>query len=138
MTGMRALGSRWGEEWACTSQAPPQRQQQSRQPPQQQKRQQQQQQQSNWAQRAAAAAALPQSDYRRVGKGGKPDWEPTGLEPIKRSIPRDEREIVFERAVGAQQINTTVVTSVEAFVNIALSKVALAHIRTEAIRVSVQ
>jgi len=73
-----------------------------------------------------------------VGKGGKPDWEPTGLEPIKRSIPRDKREIVFERAVGAQQINPTVVTSVEAFVNIVLSKVALAHIRTEAIRVSVQ
>ena len=59
MAGMRALGSRWEEEWACASQAPPQRQQQqSRQPPQQQQ-QQQQQQQSNWAQRAAAAAALP-------------------------------------------------------------------------------
>ena len=83
-------------------------------------------------------AALPQSDYRRVGKGGKPDWEPTGLEPIKRSIPRDGRGIVFERAVGAPQINPTVVTNAEAFVNIALSKVALAHIRTEATRVSVQ
>jgi len=42
MTGMRVLGSQWGEEWACTSQTPPQWQQQSRQPLQQQKRQQQQ------------------------------------------------------------------------------------------------
>ena len=138
MAGMRALGSRWEEEWACASQAPPQRQQQqSRQPPQQQQ-QQQQQQQSNWAQRAAAAAALPQSDYRWVGKGGKPDREPTGLEPIKGLIPHDERGIVFERVAGAPQINPVVAASAAAFVNIALSKVAPAHIQTEAFRISAQ
>jgi len=33
MAGIRALGSRWEEEWACASQAPPQWQQQSRQSP---------------------------------------------------------------------------------------------------------
>ena len=78
---------------------------------------------------------LPQSDYRRVDKGGKPDREPTGLEPIKGSIPYDERGIVFEPAAGALQINPAVATSAAAFVNIALSKVAPAHIRTEAFRI---
>jgi len=137
MAGMRVLGSRWEEEWACASRAPPQRQQQSRQPLQQQK-QQQQQQQSNWVQRVAAAAALPQSDYRRMDKWGKPDREPTGLEPIKGSIPHDERGIVFERVAGAPQINPAVATSAAAFINITLTKLAPPDIRTEAFRILVQ
>jgi len=99
---------------------------------------QQQQQQGKWAQRAAVAAALPQSDFKQVGRNGKPEREPTGLEPIKGSIPRDERGIVFERAAGASQINPAVATSAVAFVNIAFSKVAPAHVRTEAFRISVQ
>ena len=73
-----------------------------------------------------------------MDKGGKPDREPTGLEPIKGSIPYDERGIVFERAAGAPQINPAVATSAAAFANITLSKVAPAHIRTEAFRISVQ
>jgi len=165
MAGMRALGSQWEEDWACGHAASPQQQcqqqqrQHQQQPrlsegqqqqrPQQQQQQhqqkqasprppQQRQQQSNWAQRAAAAAALPRSDFKRVGRNGKPEREPTGLEPIKGSIPRDERGIVFERAAGAPQINPAVAASAAAFVNIALSKVAPAHVRTEAFRISVQ
>jgi len=46
--------------------------------------------------------------------------------------------MVFERAAGAPHINLAVVASAAAFVNIALSKVALAHVRTEAFRISVQ
>ena len=60
------------------------------------------------------------------------------MEPIKHSIPRDERGIVFERATGAPQIDTVVAASAAAFVNIALSRVAPAHVRTEAFRISVQ
>jgi len=99
-----------------------------------------QQQQGNWAQRAAAAAALPQTgaDYSRAGRNGKPERTPTGLEPIKGSIPRDERGIVFERASGAPQINLAVAVSAAAHVNVALSKVAPPHVRTEAFRISVQ
>ena len=131
MAGMQALGSQWEEDWARGHAASPQqqRQQQQRrqqqqprlpewqqqQRPQHQQQQhqqkqaspwapQQQQQQGNWAQRAAVAAALPQLDFKRVGRNGKPEREPTGLEPIKGSIPRDERGIVFERAAGAPQI----------------------------------
>ena len=163
MVGMRALVSQWEEDWnrgqtaarqqQSRQQHQPHRpggqQQQQQQRPQQQQQQhqqkqaplrapQQRQQQSSWAQRAAAVAALPQTDFRRVGKNGKPEREPTGLEPIKGSIPRDERGIVFERAGGAPQINPAVAASAAAFVNIALSKVAPAHIRTEAFRISVQ
>ena len=53
------------------------------------------QQQDNWAQRVAAAAALPQEDYRRVGRNDKAAHEPSGLEPIKDSIPCNERGIVL-------------------------------------------
>jgi len=138
MVGMRAVESRWEEEWARALTIPLQpwhQRQQQVQPraPQQQ----QQQQQSNWAQRAAVAAALPQSDYKRVGRNGKPEREPSGLEPIKGSIPRDEQGIVFEWAVGALHINPAVAASAAAFVNITLSKVAPAHVRTEAFRISV-
>ena len=139
MAGMRALESRWEEEWARALTIPPQpRHQRQQQVQPRVPQQQQQQQQSNWAQRAAAAAALPQSDYKWVGRNGKPEREPSGLEPIKGSIPRDEWGIVFERAVGASQINPTVAASAAAFVNIALSKVAPAHVRTEAFRISAQ
>ena len=88
--GMRALGDQWEEERAraqVTRQTPQPRQQQQRhqqQPVQprvwqlQQRQQQevtprgpQQPQQANWAQRVAAEAALPQSDYRHVGRNGK-------------------------------------------------------------------
>jgi len=72
-------------------------------PQQQQGRQQQaqptvppkRQQQDNWAQRVAAAAALPQEDYRRVGRNDKAAHEPSRLEPIKDSIPCNERGIVL-------------------------------------------
>jgi len=60
------------------------------------------------------------------------------LEQIKHSIPRDERGIVFERMVGAAQINPAVAVSAAAFVNVALSKVAPAHVRTESFKISVQ
>jgi len=128
MAGIRALESWWEEEWAYALTI-------SLQPWHQQ--QQQQQQQSNWAQQAAAAAALPQSDYKRVGRNGKPEWEPSGLEPIKGSIPRDERGIVFQWVVDVSQINPAVAASAAAFANIALSKVASAHVRTEAFRILV-
>jgi len=84
-------------------------------------------QQGNWAQRAAAAAALPQTEgggFNRVGRGGKVAKEPTGLEWTTRSIPWDERAILFERSAGAPQIDAVVAVSAAAQVNIALSKVA--------------
>jgi len=83
-------------------------------------------------------AALPQLDFKQVGWNGKPEWEPTGLEPIKGSILRDECGIVFERAAGALQINPAVAASAAAFVNIVLSKVAPAHVQTEPFRILVQ
>ena len=131
MAGMWVLGSQWEKVWARGHMASPQQQcqqqqcQQQQQPrlpgwqqqqrSQHQQRQHQQkqaslrallqgQQQGNCTQRAAAAAALPQVDFKRVSRSEKPEWEPTGLEPIKGSIPRDERGIVFERAAGAPQI----------------------------------
>jgi hypothetical protein len=73
---------------------------------------------------------------QRVGKKGKVVKEPTGLELIKGSIPLDERRIVFERIAGAPQINPRIAGSVAGLVNVALSKVAPAHIRTEACRIS--
>jgi len=148
--GMRALGDRWEAEWARPRAAPqapqPQRQQQNQQQRQRQQSQQreeksrvpQQPQPANWAQRAAAAAALPQSDYRRAGRNGKPEREPTGLELIRGSIPRDERGIIFERTVDAPQIDPAIAASAAAFVNLALSKAAPAHVRTEGFRISVQ
>jgi hypothetical protein len=93
-------------------------------------------QQLSWAQRAAEAAALPAASMQQVGKKGKPVKAPTGLELIKGSIPVDERFIVFERAVGAPQIAVAVAANATSAVNIALSKVAPAHIRTEAFRIS--
>jgi hypothetical protein len=48
----------------------------------------------------------------------------------------DERYVVFERAAGAPQILATAAASAADFVNIALSKVAPAHVRTEAFRIS--
>lgn len=73
---------------------------------------------------AAAEAAVPHSDFKRVGRNGKPVQEPTGLETIKGSIPYDVNGIVFARAAGALQIDLAVVISAVAFINIALSKVA--------------
>jgi hypothetical protein len=93
-------------------------------------------QQSSWAQRAANVVALPETTMKRVGKNGKPVKKPTGLEPIKGSIPVDERFVVFERAAGAPQILATVAAKAAGFVNIALSKVAPEHVRTEAFRIS--
>jgi hypothetical protein len=92
--------------------------------------------QASWAQRAAEAAALPEAAMQRVGKKGKPVKEPTGLEPIKGSIPWDERRIAFERAAGAPQLSAAAATSAAGFVNVALSKVAPAHVRTEAFKIS--
>jgi predicted RNA-binding Zn-ribbon protein involved in translation (DUF1610 family) len=93
-------------------------------------------QQQSWAQRAAEAVALPETGMQRVGKKGRPVKEPTGLEPIKGSIPPDERRIVFERAAGAPQIDARIAGSVAGLVNVALSKVAPAHVRTEVCRIS--
>jgi len=64
--------------------------------------------------------------------------EPMGLELIKRSIPWDEWAILFERAVGALQIDAVVAVSTAALVNIALSKVAPPHVCTEAFKISAQ
>ena len=64
--------------------------------------------------------------------------EPTGLELIKRSIPWNEWAILFERAVGALQIDAAVAVSTAALVNIALSKVAPPHVRTESFKISAQ
>ena len=77
-------------------------------------------------------------DFKRVGRNGKPEREPTELEPIKGSIPCNEHGILFERVAGAPQINLAVAASAAVFVNIALSKVAPAHVRTEGFRISVQ
>jgi hypothetical protein len=79
---------------------------------------------------------LPDAGMQRVGKKGKPVKETTGLEPIRGSIPVDERYMVFERAAGAPQILATAAASAAGLVNIALSKVAPAHVRTEAFRIS--
>lgn len=62
----------------------------------------------------------------------------TGLEPIRKTIPWDERMILFERAVGAPQIDAAVAASAAAQVNIALSRVAPPHVRTEAFKISPQ
>ena len=43
---------------------------------------------------------------------------------------------MFERAAGAQQISPAVATSAASFINIALSKVAPPHVRTEAFKIS--
>jgi hypothetical protein len=72
----------------------------------------------------------------QVGKKGNPVKEPTGLERISGSIPVDEHWIAFERTVGTPQISAIVAASATGFVNIALSKVAPAHVRTEAFRIS--
>jgi len=144
LAGMRAVEDVWEREWGrCAARATQLTQRQHQvQGQQQQDRPRQQQQQpqqvGNWAQRAAAAAALPQTngEYRRVGRNGKAACEATGLEPIKKTIPWDERAIAFERAAGAPQINQAVATSAAALVNIALSKVAPAHVRTEAFKIS--
>ena len=73
-----------------------------------------------------------------MGCKGKEEHAPTGLKQLKHSIPCDKRGIVFERATGAPQIDLAVVASAAAHVNIALSKVAPAYVRTEAFRISVQ
>ena len=66
---------------------PPQRAPQQAAKPAALQQAQRQQQTSSWAQRAAAAAALPQRDSKRIGRNGKVERDPTGLEPIKRSLP---------------------------------------------------
>ena len=83
-------------------------------------------------------AALPEEDIKRVGRKGKAECEPTGLEPLKHSIPCDEYGIVFERANGVPQIDPAVAASIAAHVNIVLSKMARTHVWTEAFRVLVQ
>jgi len=89
-------------------------------------------------QRKAAAAALPQQDYKRVGRNGNPKKEPTVLEMVKSSLPWDDRSIVFERAAGALLIAPAVAVEVVAHVNITLSKVARPHVRTVIFKISPQ
>jgi len=114
--GMRALENRWEDCWDRTigqSEAPcrqTQQQQQQRSQPRAQARvlasraQQPQQQQrpeqqkppaaTSWAQRMAAAVPLPQTDqFKRVGRNGRAEKKPTGLEPIKRLLPWEERMV---------------------------------------------
>jgi len=148
LAGMRAVEDHWEQEWkGIAAHVPPlqweqqQQQQHLVQQPMQQQYQQRapQQQASNWAQRAAAVAALPQrgsNGFNWVGRGGKVAKEPTGLKLIKRSIPWNERVILFERTVGALQIDVAVAASAAVLVNIALSKVAPPYIRTEAFKIS--
>jgi len=150
LAGMRVVEYHWEQERkGIAARVPPQqREQQQRQHhPVQQPMQQQHQQRalqqhvSNWAQCAAAAAALPQmgsNGFNWVSRGGKVAMELTGLELIKRSIPWDERAILFERAVGALQIDAAVAASAAALVNIALSKVTPPYVRTEAFKISAQ
>jgi len=57
---------------------------------------------------AAAKVAVPHSDFKRVGRNGKPVQEPMGLKTIKGSIPYNENGIVFVRAAGALQIDLAV------------------------------
>ena len=77
-------------------------------------------------------------DFKPIGRNGKVERDPTGLEPIKRTLPWDERAILLERATGAPQIDQAVVASAAAQVNIALSKVAPPHVRTEVLKISGQ
>jgi len=93
---------------------------------------------ASYAQWAAATVARPQTDFTKVGRNGKTEKKPTGLEPIKRSLLWDERMIVFERAADAPQISLAIATSVMAQVNIALSKVAPPHVRTTIGKISAQ
>jgi len=157
--GMRAVEERWErryDEARAPSQGPPRQPQpqpqQQQRPQQQQGRQQpatstaqpgrqQPSEKSNWVQRAAAAAALPQTagrEFKRIGRNGKLERDPSGLEPIKRALPWDERAILFERAVGAPQVDPGTAANVAAQVNIALSRVAPPHICTEAVKISAQ
>jgi len=71
----------------------------------------------NWAQQAGTAAALHQvaADFKRVGGNGTVEWKPTGMQPIRTSLPWDEHAIVFERAMGAPQINPAVAMDAAAF-----------------------
>jgi len=86
-------------------------------------------------QRALAAAPLPQAYYTRVGRNGKLEKKPNGLEQINRSLPWDERMIVIERAAGAPQITPAMATNVVAHINVALSKVT-PHVRTTVGKIS--
>lgn len=82
--------------------------------------------------------ARPQTDFTKVGRNSKTEKKPTGLEPIKRSLPWDERMIVIERAADALQISPAIATSMMAQVNIALSKVAPPHVRTTIGKISMR
>jgi len=136
LASMRVVEDHWEQKRkGIAAHVPPRQreQQQWQQRPVQQAMQQQHQQRapqqraSNWAQRVAAAVALSPmgcNGFNRVGRGGKVAKKPTGLELIKRSIPWDELAILFERAVGALQIDAVVAASAAALVNITLSKVA--------------
>jgi len=151
MAGMRAVEGLWEEQQDPQAAEPPQRTHQQQRPAQQQRTPQQpaskgpwqqtqqgQQQTSSWAQRGAAAAALPQRDFKRISRNGKVERDPTGLEPTKQSLPWDGHAILFERVTGTPQIGPGTAARAAAEVNIALSKVAPPHIRTEAFKISVQ
>ena len=125
---------------AQRQQQQPQTQQQQEQPCQehQKARQRQTPGATSYAQRAATAAPLPQSVYQKIGRNGKAAKQLTGLEPIKCSLLWDERMVVFERAADAPRITPVTATSMIAQVNIALSKVASAHVRNTMGTVSAQ
>jgi len=146
--GLRAVEERWEKlyDGARTARGPPRQQQRQQTPAQQAQPEQQQARRSgtpapvhpaNWAQRAQVAAALPQYDqFQKVGRSGRAEKKPTGLEPIKRTLPWDERMIVFERSPDVPPITPAVATSVMAHVNITLSKVAPPHVWTTVGKVS--
>jgi len=83
-------------------------------------------------QRAAAAAALPQLDFKQVGRNGKPQRSPRGWSPSRGSSHATSAESCLSERQGRRR------STQAAFVNVALSKVAPAYVRTEAFRISVQ
>jgi len=92
-----------------------------------------------YAQQVAAPVPAPQTrgpPPKGKGEGDSRKQEKNPLEPIKGSIPVDERMIVFERVQGAPQLDWLTVNQVASHVNNALSKVAPPHVRTEKFRVS--
>jgi len=75
-------------------------------------------------------------DKRQQERGEERKQDENLLEPIKGSIPVDERTIVFERSPDAPQLDWLSVNQIASHVNNILSKVAPPHVRTEKFRVS--
>jgi len=109
MAGMRALGSQWEEDWAHGHAASPQ----------QQRQQQQQPRLPEWEQQQRPQQQQQQQQQHQQ----------------KQASPRVPQQ---RQQQGSWAQSAVVAASAAAFVNITLSKVAQAHVRTEALRISVQ